>query len=88
MHAGKLQKGAESELAASTKTDEHGNVLSRELAYSLLSDFEPRPQCVELVKPGDIDMPEADRQMDADNGRSDIRDALKDAHVVIKTNMV
>mmetsp|Transcript_38206 Transcript_38206/g.61164 ORF Transcript_38206/g.61164 Transcript_38206/m.61164 type:complete len:978 (+) Transcript_38206:17-2950(+) len=84
---GKLQRGADNTYISEAKTDENGNELSKELRYTLLCDFKPPEPCMELVKPGDIDLPKEDRQLDEDHGRGEIRDSLSDQHIVIRCNV-
>ena len=52
-----------------------------------MDGYEPKNQCYELIKPGDIDVPKEDRKLDEDNGRGEIRDSFIEQNVVIRTNV-
>ena len=67
--------------------NDNGNETFKELEYSKLDGFVPKATRVELVKPGDVEAPKADRQMDEDNGRGKVRDSLADKRIVINTNV-
>lgn len=52
-----------------------------------MDGYEPKDQCYQLIKPGDVDVPKEDRKMDEDNGRGEIRDSFAEQNVVIRTNV-
>ena len=86
-NSGKLQRGGNgSHNNGPLKTDENGNELAKELTFKVLEGFEPKAYCVELVKPGDIELVKEDT-FDVDNGREKIRESMLNQHIVIKRNV-
>ena len=87
LYLGKLQRGGNGLGSSEVQTDSNGNEISKEYKYEILEGYEPKNQCYELIKAGDVDVPKEDSKLDEDNDRKEIRDSLGEQTVVIRTNV-